>query len=161
MNTNTQKERFSLAYIEAVASQAGFQVAEPKVDNDSVDGILLSDIGKRPAIHFQAKATSTDIVRNGTLHFPLGKKNYDDLRAEVVNPRILIVLLMPVDESQWLHQSHDELCLRKCAYWKSLEGMLESPNRTSVTVHIPMGNLFGRQQLIDLMGKAERGDELC
>ena len=40
MDLNSQKERVSLAYIEAVASCAGYQVTEPKVDRDSVDGKL-------------------------------------------------------------------------------------------------------------------------
>ena len=38
MDLNTQKSRFSLSYIEAVTSHAGFQVEEVKVDRDSVDG---------------------------------------------------------------------------------------------------------------------------
>ena len=41
MDLNTRKERFSLAYINAVAAQAGYQVVEPPVDRDSVDGVTL------------------------------------------------------------------------------------------------------------------------
>ena len=56
MDLNTQKSRFSLAHIEAVASHAGFQVEEVKVDRDS------------------------------HIHFPLPLKNYNDLRLEAINP---------------------------------------------------------------------------
>lgn len=55
MHPNDKKERFSLAYIAAVAAHAGFHVATPELDRDSIDGILVCDDGKRPRIEFQAK----------------------------------------------------------------------------------------------------------
>ena len=71
MNSNTQMSRFSLSYIEAVASHVGFQVVETKVDHDSVDGVLISDVGRRPRVEFQAKATARDLVMETHIHFPL------------------------------------------------------------------------------------------
>lgn len=160
MYRNTIKERFSLAFIEAVASKAGFYVDEPRVDYDSVDGTLKADFGRRPRIDFQAKATSQDIVRQRNLHFPLPIKNYDDLRTDPINPRLLIVVLMPEDDSEWLSQSSEELCLRHCAYWTSLRGRPPTRNRSTVTIQIPVGNIFSSEQLSELMRKAERGDSL-
>lgn len=155
------KERFSLAYIEAVASKAGFQVDEPKVDLDSVDGTLRANFGRRPRIEFQAKATSQDILRESHLSFHLPIDNYNDLRVdEPINPRILIVLLMPKDESQWLCHTREELCLRYCAYWRSLEGNPPTENTTTIAVHIPVCNIFDSGQLSQLMEKAERGESL-
>ena len=55
MHPNDKKERFSLAYIAAVAAHAGFHVATPELDRDSIDGILVCGDGKRPRIEFQAK----------------------------------------------------------------------------------------------------------
>jgi hypothetical protein len=161
MDLNAQKERFSLSYIEAIASQAGYQVTQPRVDRDSVDGVLMADFGRRPRIEFQAKATSRDMIHGPTLHFPLSIKNYNDLRVDVKNPRILIVLLMPEEKSLWLKQTQEELCLRHCAYWMSLEGQPDRPNTSSVTVQVPTANIFNSEQLIDLMEKAEKGDALC
>ena len=89
MYPNTQKARFSLSYIEAIASDVGYQVVEPRVDGDSVDGILMADFGRRPRIEFQAKATSRDLVTGANIHFPLSVKNYDELRADTLTPRIL------------------------------------------------------------------------
>ena len=97
MDENMRKSRFSLAYIEAVASHAGQAVEEIKVDSDSVDGTFVSNLGRRPRVEFQAKATSRDVVIGDNIHFPLSIKNYDDLRLEAIIPRILIVLLMPKD----------------------------------------------------------------
>ena len=154
-----QKSRFSLSYIEAVASVCGYQVVEPKIDRDSVDGILMGDFGRRPRIEFQAKATSQDIRRPDGLHFPLEIKNYNDLRAEAINPRILIVLFMPDDNADWLHQTPDELTLHHCAYWRSLEAELETQDKHTTTVLL--SEIFGRQQLMDMMRRTERGDALC
>ena len=160
MDLNTRKERFSLAYVGAVAACAGYDIIEPRVDRDSVDGILISDFGLRPRIDFQAKATARDIARDGNVAYPLPVKNYDDLRADTRNPRILIVVLIPDHEDEWLRQSNDELCLRHCGYWLSLAGRPSVANTGSVTVHIPLSNVFGITQLADLMGRAELGETL-
>ena len=157
---NTQKERFSLAYINAVATYADCTVLEPKVDSGSVDGIL-----KRTTIEeiigFQAKATSRDIVeRDGEhLHFPLPIRDYENLR-NAGRPFILIVVLLPDDETQWLTQTYDELCLRYCGYWLPLVGWQEVPNTDNVTVRIPTANVFSSSQLTDLMDKAAGGEAL-
>ena len=161
MNLNEQKEQFSLAYIRAVAAQAGYQISRPELDNDSVDGTLIADFGRRPRIDFQAKATSQQIKRGDNIHFALKIKNYDDLRSETRTPRLLIVVLMPKEKSRWLTQTQEQLCLRYCGYWVSLEGHQEVSNTTSITVHIPLVNMFNVEQLDDLMTKAEIGQSLC
>ena len=105
MDLNTRKERFSLAYINAVATYADCEVIEPKVDRGSVDGIL-----KRATISetigFQAKATSRDVMSSdgNVVHFELPIRDYDNLRVERL-PFILIVVLLPDDETEWLTQT--------------------------------------------------------
>ncbi len=160
MDLNTRKERFSLAYVNAVASRAGYQMVEPPVDRDSVDGVLMGDAGRRPRVEFQAKATSRDLTRDDRVSFPLPIKNYDDLRADVQTPRILIVILMPDDETEWLSQTDEQLCLRYCGYWLSLANQPAVVNNDNVTVHIPLANIFSSSQLANLMDKAERGERL-
>lgn len=156
MDINQRKARFSLAYIEAVASHAGFQVVEPKVDYDSVDGFLVGDFGRRPRIEFQAKATARDVVRGQNIHFPLSLKNYNDLRIEVINPRVLIVLIMPDSLDEWLTQTRDELCLRHCAYWLDLKEMDEATTTTNITVQVPTANVFSSDRLISMMNNTNR-----
>ena len=157
---NTLKERFSLAHIYAVATSAGYLVDEVRVDRDSVDGVLKSDFGRRPRIDFQAKATARDLVRSDHIAFPLPIKNYDDLRADTLTPRLLVVILLPDDQSQWLNQSPDETCMRYCGYWLSLANRPHVPNTTTETVHIPLTQVFDRRQLTELMTKAESGAAL-
>ena len=161
MDLNSQRERLSLVYIEAVASCAGYQVTEPKVDRDSIDGKLIADFGRRPEINFQAKATSQDIIQGNNIHYPLSIKNYNDLRIDVVNPRILIVFLMPKETQDWINQTDNEICLRHCAYWMCLKGEPRKPNTATITVNVPLTNIFDVDQLTDMMQRTERGDEIC
>ena len=57
VDDNDRKERFSLAYIGAVAAHAGYQAVEGRaIDKDSVDGHFESNEGQRPRIEFQAKS---------------------------------------------------------------------------------------------------------
>lgn len=84
MEIGQRKARLSLAYIEAVAARAGYQVSEPRIDDDSVDGLLMGREGRRPRIEFQAKATARDVVGPEHISFPLKIKNYNDLRAETL-----------------------------------------------------------------------------
>ena len=162
MTSNMRKSRLSLSYIEAVASHAGFWVDEPKADYDSIDGTLKADSGKRSRIEFQAKATSQDVVREDYIHFSLPVKNYNDLRigAPVV-PRILIVLVMPQSTDEWVEQTQSALCIRKCAYWMSLEGCPETSNTSSVTVQLPLSNVFNVEQLTGMMQKTESTGAVC
>lgn len=121
----------------------------------------MSSDGRGARIEFQAKATSRDVLRDENVHFPLPVKNYDDLRADTLTPRILIVVLMPRETERWLTQTRDELCLRHCGYWLSLDGLPAVPNTTSVTVPVPTSNVFGSSQLRDLMTRADIGSPLC
>ena len=157
MDLNHKKERFSLAYISAVAARAGFDLVEPRVDVDSIDGTLISHTGRRPRIEFQAKATARDVVDAEAVTFPLSVKNYDELRAEVIIPRLLILVVLPEREEDWLTHSEDSLILRHCGYWLSLAGEPERGNTATVTVKIPRHQRFDPIALEALMNKANQG----
>lgn len=150
-------ERFSLAYIAAVAAKAGFEFVESQDDYDSIDGTLRASFGRRPRIDFQAKATSRDVLRADRVTFSLSRKNYDQLRIETITPRLLIVVLMPGAEENWLGRSEEELILRHCGYWVSLRGQPLVDNETSVTVDLPRAQRFNVDQLSGLMARAESG----
>ena len=50
-----------------------------------------------------------------------------------------------------------ELVLRKRAYWLSLHGWEETDNRVSVTVGIPVENVFDVKSLRGRMERSRRG----
>ena len=154
-------ERFSLAYLEGVASQAGCWIADPRIDRNSVDGLLMGEVNGLPsAFGFQAKATSQDVLREDRLNFRLPIRNYNDLRVPARFQRILIVLRMPDETDEWLNQTNEELCMRHCAYWRSLRDEPEVQNVSNVTVHIPLSNMFNSESLADLMNRAAAGEPL-
>ena len=161
VDDNDRKERFSLAYISAVAAHAGYVFSERTgPDKDSVDGRIEGDEDRGPRIEFQAKATSRDVLRARELVFPLPLKNYDDLRRDVIVPRLLIVVLMPVHDEEWLVHNEDELRLRHCAYWISLAGRPAVTNRRTVSVRIPRSQVFDTAQLRELMARTNRSEAL-
>ena len=84
MDLNAQKEKFSDAYIQAVVAVAGFGLAKPQPDDDSVDWIIVSKgapgVDRRPRLEVQLNSTARNVVRKTHLHFPLDMKNYDELR---------------------------------------------------------------------------------
>jgi len=145
MTENLQKEALSAAYVRFVAALAGVSVARPEVDDDSMDLILLASgemSEASPALGLQLKATSDpSVIKEGRIAFPLGRKNYDDLRRLTRWPRILVVLVLPEEPGEWVEQSEEQLVARRCAYWVSLRGL---PNRDqqSITVDLPRQNLF-------------------
>lgn len=160
VNDNDRKERFSLAYISAVAAHAGYQIAVPPIDKDSIDGIFVGDEEGRPRIEFQAKATSRNVLRGTHLTFRLKLKNYDDLRAVSLWPLILLVVILPPEDADWLVHGEDELRMRRCGYWLSLAGQPATMNRHAVSVRIPRSQVFDTAQLRELMGRVSRGEPL-
>ena len=158
--SSMRKERLSAAYIKAVAARAGYDALETRLDLDSIDGLLKSTSGRRPQIDFQAKSTSINILGDEHVVFELPFRTYENLRAETVVPRILIVVVLPEDEELWLSVSEDALVLRKCGYWLSLRGAPPTDNSTSISVRLPRTQVFDVTQLSVLMQKAESGPTL-
>lgn len=155
MERSQQQEQFSLAYARAVATIAGYAIYRPEVDDDSIDlGVAARGGGgtlRSPRLEIQVKSTSTGVLHERELHYPLKLKNYDDLRLPCHVPRILLVVLVPEDPREWLTQTEDELTLRRCGYWASLAGRPESQNEASVTVRLPRANVFSPAALQQMM----------
>lgn len=158
MHTTAQKEQFSLAYVHAIASAAGFALKSFSVDNDSTDiGIAARGlVGKvrSPQLDLQLKCTHTDDGSGGEFSFQIKRKNYDDLRhTEYHVPRLLVVLRVPPDVDNWLDHSQERLLVRHCAYWGSLYGApaLADPNQERVTVKISRAKLFNVDGLRDII----------
>lgn len=161
MDPNAQKEQFSNAYVLSIAAVAGCSVSKPSVDHDSIDWTISNRLPKRPKLDIQLKCKATDDRIDFPLSYPLSPKNYADLiLTDLIAPRILVVVLVPTDISDWLVASEHELILRRCAYWFSLTGEAESSNTTSVTVNIPAENRFTVESLSGLMQKISRGEAL-
>jgi len=164
---NEQKQQLSVAYVHAVAARAGYTCQVQNVDDDSVD----VQIGARgyaddqavvcsPRIEIQLKATSTLELKPKHLTFPLGLKNYQELRATTLIPRLLIVLLLPKRPAEWMETSEECMISRRCAYWVSLRGMKETSNTRKISVRLPRSQQFNREQLRGLMQRVSSQEPL-
>jgi hypothetical protein len=168
MYINTQKEEFSYAYINAVASAAGFsfQIASRPLDQVGVDvtitGLVSPGSRRRTRLDVQVKCTSRDVIDSNNLRYPLDIKNYEELRNDYPDddPLILVVVLVPDNVDDWLHQSETELCLQHCAYWVSLRGQPATENQTTVTVYLPRQNIFTVNTLKNLMQRIATGESI-
>lgn len=158
----------SLAYLHAVAASGGFSVDIPSVDADSVDAEICGK-GKidntcfkdSPKIQIQLKASINAVINpDGNFAFSLPLKNYDELRADTLLPRLLVLLALPKDQADWLIHHPDKLILQKCSYYLNLKGFPASPNQGSQTVYIPSTNMLTPGALKTLMIKASKLEDL-
>ncbi len=153
-----KEEALSRAYVEAIAASAGYTTATRNLDRDGVDLQINAGGRMRPCLDVQLKATiNLGEVSDGRFRYPLKLRNYDLLRAPTAVPRILILLSLPRDETEWMTVTAQELVIRRCAYWVNLKGFSESKNTTSVTIDVPDKDRFDVDALKQLMESARNG----
>ena len=153
-----REESLSRAYAHAVAAKAGYVLATYDLDRDGIDLGVRAGGPMRPALDLQLKATvNLGEPQSGFYSFPLRVHNYDSLRIETQTPRLLVVLDLPEGEDQWLTITATELTMRRRAYWLNLRGYEESANTASVTVRIPVQNVFDVENLHSLMEQSRQG----
>ena len=153
-----REEALSRVYAHAVAARAGYVTAVYDIDRDGIDLRIQAGGAMHPALDLQLKASvNLGEARDGCFHFPLKRRNYDLLRIETQTPRLLVVLDLPKDEEQWVTITEDELVMRRRAFWLNLKGFEETDNRSSVTVRIPVDNLFDVENLQALMKQSREG----
>jgi len=149
LTDNQVKEHLSLAFVHAISARIGCLFEATSTDMDSVDAKLSLKVSgpevrfQTAELHIQLKATIVEPIPDGDfITYPLKIKNYDDLRKQCMVPRILVLLALPADATQWLESDTERLILRRCAFWASPARWAPTTNTTSVTIEIPRGNVF-------------------
>lgn len=168
LTRNQIEAELSLAYLQAVAANEGFAVDIPHIDTDSVDAVIgakgkvdISSIKRSPKIEVQLKASfNTTINADDTISFSLTIKNYDDLRADTMVPRLLVLFALPPNQADWLTHYPDRLVLQKCSYFVNLKGLQASLNAGHQTVYVPVTNMLTPTALKQLMIKASKLENL-
>src|SRR5262249_44796315 len=116
---NLRQEALSRAYVQAVAAHAGVLWSKPDPDLGidlslravRQEGNQYQDAGFQ--IDVQLRSTTRANVTATHIAYDLDARTHDYLRQTGLrNPRLLVVLVLPEDEAQWLSQSPDELVLR-------------------------------------------------
>lgn len=163
MHITARKEQFNVAYVGALAAQAGINSAKMAVDNDSVDILFVGKgfpgISRDPQVNFQLKCTHKDFRVGDNIRYPLERKNYDDLRAtNLSNPRYLAVLEVPELCDDWTHHLDDGMLLKSKCYWASLKG-LPNVDQGTITVSVPLAQRLTSASLLEILTLAsERRD---
>ncbi len=151
MSPNLIQEQLSWSYIRAVSYRAGYSLYRPEVDDHGIDGTITDPSARgMNRIDFQLKATTVYDVDHSSIRYDLRVQNYNQLIKEDDVPRVLILFIMPEDDSQWLTHSSERLCLRRCAYWADLMGKPNSSNASTVRVSLSTDDVFDRDGLSDM-----------
>jgi hypothetical protein len=160
-----QQEQFSIAYIRAIAAAAGYALEEITVDEDSVDCSITQrgNENKFPMIEslrVQLKCTYAHKPNSEYLTYPLSVKNYNDLRRNCMNPRILVILHIPENFEQWIQQNDNSITLNHLSYWLSIKGMPETQNKGTVSIDIPSTQKLTIEVVRNLMNKLANGEDI-
>jgi hypothetical protein len=168
MHFSHRQDAYSGAYIRAVCAVAGCDVVPSGTDNDKIDYTASSRVRgsarTKPKIDIQAKCRMGPVPEGETISYSLDIETYDNLRDPLVsNPRILVVVFAPYDETAetWIEQSETTLSLRHCGYWTTLKSLPPTENSTSQTVHLPKSNIFTPAALRLMMELTSEGRELA
>lgn len=154
MTRNHRQEALCRAYVQAVAALAGVAISKPDPDYGidlSLRQIAVED-GRHSdtsvQIDLQLRATTRASLTAIGILYDLDVETYNNLRIVSAGcPRFLVVLVLPDEQEDWLSQSQDQLSIRSCAYWLSLEGAAATPASRSIRVTIPSGNVFSPESI--------------
>ncbi len=70
--------------------------------------------------------------------------------------KILVVMILPRSQDDWLRAHHDRLDLRHCCYWTNLAGHPVTGRRRT-TVRIPTSRVFDDRALCEIMTRVGTG----
>jgi len=155
-----RKEEISKSYLNAVCAASGITMETKQHDDDGIDAILQKTIYISNGTRYNAqigaslKSTSIDLKEDENYyHYPLKKKNYDELRMPSTVKPYLFLLVLPIEENEWLTQSIEQLVIRKCMFWLDLKELPDSDNSSNVTVLLPKTNIVSSETLDEMLKK--------
>lgn len=161
--TTSCMETLQVGYLHAVAAAAGCSLAQPFPDHGIDWHISHSSPGHRTddevTIKVQPKCTYQVAPHppGPFFSFTLDNAHLVKLaRSPVSVHKILVVMLVPRGQDQWLRVCHDRMELRHCCYWTNLAGHpVTGRNRT--TVRIPTSRIFDDRALCKIMTRVGAG----
>jgi hypothetical protein len=162
MTRQHRQDALARAYVHALAALAGVVWSRPQADYEidlSLRSVELHEGSLDDAswqIDLQIRSTTLANVTSSEVNYDLDVEMYDKLRRRGGCPRLLVVYIMPEDESEWLEQSLHQLCLRHCAYWLSLEGAAPSSSSGKIRVFLSLTNVFSVEAIRTLLQQAKK-----
>lgn len=147
------KEQLSRHFVGLVASRAGFKctiwdpdhgidVTIAKVASLTTPGGRTRFLQTGQYVDLQLKcACESRLIPSETgFSYDLEAKTYNDLVYRWSNPgapMLLVILVIPDDDTSWLRVSPEELVLKRAAYWWAPEaGAIPTTNTTSTRIQV-------------------------
>lgn len=167
LTRNHRQEALCRAYVQAVSAHAGLAYSVPVPDYGidlclrtiEVRGNRRTDISHQ--LDVQLRSTTRAVQKEEHISFDVDVDTYDSLRdPEAGVPRVLIVLVLPADEAEWITQSPSELAIRHCAYWLSLRGLPATAAQRTCRIAIPRSNVFSVAAVRDIMQRVRERKDL-
>lgn len=161
--TTSCMETMQVGYLHAVAAAAGCSLAQPFPDN-GIDWHLSHSsrahaVDDEVTIKVQLKCTYqvAPCPAGPTFAFTLENEHLAKLARNPASVhKILVVMLVPRTQEEWLRASHDRLELRHCCYWTNLAGHAVTGKRKT-TVRIPTSRIFDDRALCEIMTRVGAG----
>ncbi|WP_405782356.1 DUF4365 domain-containing protein [Streptomyces sp. NBC_00859] len=161
--TTACMETFQVGYLHAVAAASGCSLSQPFPDN-GIDwhvshGAPDHTVDDEVTIKVQLKCTyqTAPDPPGASFSFTLDNAHLVKLaRTPVSVHRILVVMLVPRTQDDWLRAGPDRLDLRHCCYWTNLAGHPVT-GRHKTTVRIPTSRIFDDRALCGIMARVGAG----
>lgn len=164
MTPEQRKEELSRAYVHVVAAKCGFALGHWTQDQSCIDvtvgaaGVLGAGSLADPKLDVQLKCTANQaLVGQHHVALQLARRQYERLTAKSFIPKVLVVLVLPEQEDDWVVHSPEQLVLRRCAYFMVTTGLPPITTETTV-VHVPLVNVFSPDALSAMLGRLSRGE---
>lgn len=159
MTLEQQKEQLSNRFIGILAVNNGYLIDKPELDlgidyqlkktktYTTINGSTRHTVDSR-YIDIQLKTTtiSSIIEEEDLIKYDLEAKNYNDMidrMSDGIAPLILILFVLPENQSDWVDIDENEIRLRKNAFWYRPEsGATMTPNSSTKRISIPRSNML-------------------
>jgi hypothetical protein len=167
MTRQHRQEALSRAYVQAIAACCGLNYSTRALDY-GLD-VSLHEITRRRGrfaesgghLDIQLKSTTSAEVGETQVRYDLEVNAYDTLQASnILVPRILVLVVLPREEREWVRVSEDGLIIRRCGYWMSLLGEPATTASRTIRLAIPRSNLFSVDGLQGIVTRLRKGEHL-
>jgi len=151
------KEEFSVAYVHAIASAAGYAVERRRVDAYGVDLELVNGSFR---IDVQMKCTNEADEKMPTFSYQLDARTYNFLAdPERTVPGFLFVVEVPKERSQWLGVGNETMSLSRLCYYREMKGLGLAPEgQQSKAVSFDRKHFLTVDSLARIMAASKKGD---
>jgi len=114
-----------------------------------------------PKIDLQLKATSSaNLVQDNHVALQISRAQYERLTRRSFAEKVLVVLVLPADPSEWVTVTAEQLVLRKCAYFVVARHLDPNIEGATKLVRVPFSQAFTPAELRAMMERVSREEPL-